>query len=365
MATCTETFRVDRDQLDANFDGYKLSLDPLPVYSVNVDSGVDEVKLQENQYSLQHVRAFGVHNYLLLDQWNPNSVFYVDDQWKVMQLRVVLESQLSPAESVFQIPATNHKSASNRHFVTFHFPGPHWALLADGAGTLYILETGNRDQVSAPEWKIIYSESLCGSERPFVILDATLHISDSATTVDCLLLYIEEEKTDTMLSSSHFTSVIEWITITRQPETPHFQVERKRKLHSKAAPQFAALEPSGYAVHISADYDFNIVEDSLKPVEKKETPKPLEKSDTIYSWTQTLEDVTVTFVLPDGTNKSDIDIKLSCKDISIGIKNSFTLLQGILHAKIDVDVSTWTVEKRKSARAFFSKSGPRNQNTTI
>ncbi|XP_077982783.1 nudC domain-containing protein 1-like [Glandiceps talaboti] len=351
MATCTEMLHVDREKLDPHFDGYKLSLDPLPVYRVSNNTGIDEVKLQDNQYSLQHVKAFGVHNYLVLDKWNPNCVFYVDDEWKIQQNRVVLETHLEPSKPVFQIPATNHKTASNRHFVSFHFPDPNWSVLADGAGTLFILETSNRDQAELTEWKIAYSEDVCGSERPFIVLDSILHKSDTKYTIDCLLLYIEEAKpepsnTPQRSSTSSFTSIIEWITITRQREDDQFQVERKRKLQSKAAPQYAALEPSGEAVYVASDEDYEMVEDSVKPVVVRDTTEQVTQKETVYSWTQTMEDVTVTFILPEGINKADIDYKLTSKDISLGIKNSVTLLQGELFNMVEVSSSVWTMENR-------------------
>ncbi|XP_070575925.1 nudC domain-containing protein 1-like [Ptychodera flava] len=363
MAACSESLRVDREKLDPSFDGYKLSLDPLPVYNVSTESGVDEVKLHENQYSLQHVKAFGIRNYLVTDQWNPHCVFYVDDQWKVKQMRVVLETQLDSPKSVFQIPATNHKSASNRHFVSFHFPGPHWSVLADGAGTLYILETNNRDEATPPEWKIAFSEAVCGSERPFVVLDSTVHTADSKCTMDCLLIYIEEAKPDSsnepQSPKSNFTSVIEWVTITRQTDTEQFQVERKRKLQSKAAPQYVALEPSGEAVYIAADSDYEMIEDSVKPVKVKETTKNKYQKDTVYSWTQSVDDVTVTFILPEGVGKADIDYKLTSKDINLGIKNLVMLLKGELFNSVDVEASTWTIENRKFELTLSkSESGP-------
>ena len=50
------------------------------------------MKLRDDEYTLQHVKAFGITNHLTLDQWNPNNVLYVDDTGSVMKMRVVLVS---------------------------------------------------------------------------------------------------------------------------------------------------------------------------------------------------------------------------------------------------------------------------------
>ena len=38
MDKCVD-LKVDRSLIDPNFDGYKLSLDPLPMYNVALDTG--------------------------------------------------------------------------------------------------------------------------------------------------------------------------------------------------------------------------------------------------------------------------------------------------------------------------------------
>ena len=54
--------------------------------------GLDEVKLSEDQYSLQHIKAFGLHNHLIADPWNPHIVFFVDANWCVQKVTVHMVS---------------------------------------------------------------------------------------------------------------------------------------------------------------------------------------------------------------------------------------------------------------------------------
>ena len=53
-------------------------------------SAVEEVRLKDSQYTLDHVRAFGMYNLLHLDPWYPDSVFFVDCKGRVLNLTVTL-----------------------------------------------------------------------------------------------------------------------------------------------------------------------------------------------------------------------------------------------------------------------------------
>ena len=46
--------------------------------------------LKDTQYTLNHMRAFGMYNYLQLDPWYPDSVFFVDCKGRVLNLTVTL-----------------------------------------------------------------------------------------------------------------------------------------------------------------------------------------------------------------------------------------------------------------------------------
>ncbi|EMP30682.1 NudC domain-containing protein 1 [Chelonia mydas] len=88
VANCS--LRVKRLLLDPKFEGYKLSLEPLACYQLGLDSAVAEVKLRDDQYTLDHMRAFGMYNYLHLDSWYQDNVYYVDQLGRVMNLSVTL-----------------------------------------------------------------------------------------------------------------------------------------------------------------------------------------------------------------------------------------------------------------------------------
>lgn len=51
---------------------------------------VAEVKLRDDQYTLEHLHAFGMYNYLHCDSWYRDSVYYIDNLGRIMNLKVML-----------------------------------------------------------------------------------------------------------------------------------------------------------------------------------------------------------------------------------------------------------------------------------
>lgn len=62
------------------------------IFSLFLLAAVEEVKLKDTQYTLDHMRAFGMYNYLHLDPWYEDSVLFVDCKGRVLSLTVTLVS---------------------------------------------------------------------------------------------------------------------------------------------------------------------------------------------------------------------------------------------------------------------------------
>ena len=67
----------------------------------------------------------------------------------------------------------------------------------------------------------------------------------------------------------------------------------------------------------------------------------------VYTWTQSSEDVTLVFILPPSTPKTDVHVALTMDTIHLGTKNGKELLKGALYRAVDVQMCTWTLEDRK------------------
>ncbi|XP_071957823.1 nudC domain-containing protein 1-like isoform X2 [Antedon mediterranea] len=352
MAEITETLSVDRTQLDPNFDGYKLSLDSLPIYSLPIESGIDSVRLRDDQYSYQHVKAFGLHNHLFLDIFNTNNVYYIDEKWHVRRLRVILETQLNNPEIVFEIPDFDQKRTLHRHNVSISFPSETIGILSDGTGTLIILATGERDTAELIPWKVLYSDMVCEDSQPFVLLDSVIHtLNGDEPVYECLLLYMQEKTKSGSASSGKddsFEVILEWITFSNTTEDVSIKIIGRRKFSGASAPWMAAIDGNGGAVVWASETDFEVVQNTFKPITSNGHTEESEQEEIpLYTWTQTQEDVIVTFIIPQDATKDDLTIRLTHDHIEISIKNDIVLLKGELPRYIDVETSSWTVENKK------------------
>lgn len=82
-------------------------------------AAVEEVKLKDTQYTLEHMRAFGMYNYLHLDPWYEDSVYFVDCKGRVLNLTVTLVSlQILLFFGLFMIvaPPLTSKVFSQLHY---------------------------------------------------------------------------------------------------------------------------------------------------------------------------------------------------------------------------------------------------------
>ncbi|VBB34165.1 unnamed protein product, partial [Acanthocheilonema viteae] len=71
MGLMPESFidvKPDPTLLDSNFDGYKLSLDPFPIYSYPLKTPVRELQTTNIQYGFEHIKLFSDINYLTYDR---------------------------------------------------------------------------------------------------------------------------------------------------------------------------------------------------------------------------------------------------------------------------------------------------------
>ncbi|XP_072906113.1 nudC domain-containing protein 1 [Hemitrygon akajei] len=344
MAAANCSLRVDRRLIDANFDSYRLSLEPLPTYTVELDGAVAEVKLREDQYTLDHMRVFGMYNYLHCDRWYQDSVYYVDQHERVMHLAVTLDTAISKPREVFRLSA-EIKSCDTLVCASMHFTSPTWAALSDGTGRLYLLKTNNRGPNNTDKWEIMYQQEL---GEPFVIIHSHSFLKDNTNIIDVVLLKTEKDESNG--KGSGFLSAIDWLTITcENNENNKYEVSRHRTLIGRQAPHYAAVEQDGAGLVIAADQPFRFMQIDGKPVEEKEVEKmdTSEKKEPVYYWQQTDEDLTVIIQLQENTTKQNIEFQLSADHLNVGLKEQAVFIEGQLFSSVDHSESTWTITENR------------------
>lgn len=350
MAAANCSLTVDRRLIDAKFESYRLSLEPLPTYTVDLDGAVAEVKLREDQYTLDHMRIYGMYNYLHCDRWYQDSVYYVDQHERVMHLAVTLDTAISKPREVFRLSA-DIKSCDTLVCASMHFTSPTWVALSDGTGKLYLLRTNNRGPNNTDKWEIMFQQDL---GEPFVIIHSHSYAKDHKNLIDVVLL--KAEKDESNIEGSGFHSVIDWLTVSCEfSESSKCEVLRHRTMIGRLAPHYAALEQDGTGLMIASAKPFMFVQIDGKPVEEQKMDTS-EKKEPVYYWQQTNDDLTINIQLPENTTKQNIEFQLSPDHLQVGVKDQVGFIDGQLFSSVDHSESTWTIAENSLEVILLKKN---------
>lgn len=348
MEAANCSLRVKRPLLDPRFEGYKLSLEPLPCYQLELDAAVAEVKLRDDQYTLEHMHAFGMYNYLHCDAWYQDSVYYIDNLGRIMNLTVMLDTALGKPREVFRLP-TDVTACDNRLCASIHFTSPSWVTLSDGTGRLYVIGTGDRGN-SPEKWEIMFNEEL---GNPFIIIHSISLLKAEEHSVAILLLRIEKEELD--MKGSGFYVSLEWVIVSEKKEdSKKYEITKHHVLRGKSVPHYAALEPSGNGLMIVSYKSFKVISVEEDLEESMDEDRSEKIKEPLYYWQQTEDDLTVTVRLPDGSTKEDIQIQFLPDNINIKLKD-IQVLEGKFYSSIDHEGSTWTIKENDSLEISLIK----------
>jgi hypothetical protein len=149
--------RPNRDLLDSNFDGYKLSLDSLNNSKIKIPS-VDiynYMKSDDNQNSkcfvFQHLKLIGLQNHLISNQFDESdsNLYYFDNSQRLIQIDS-FNNEYKTVVTNFKLPSTL-ANIKNRLNPTMKFVNKQLAVIFDGYDSLYFcrIEVNN-------EWTVIH-----------------------------------------------------------------------------------------------------------------------------------------------------------------------------------------------------------------
>uniref|UniRef100_A0A8B9WIP6 NudC domain-containing protein 1 n=1 Tax=Bos mutus grunniens TaxID=30521 RepID=A0A8B9WIP6_BOSMU len=346
-ANCS--LRVKRPLLDPRFESYKLSLEPLPSYQLELDAAVAEVKLRDDQYTLEHMHAFGMYNYLHCDPWYQDSVYYIDNLGRIMNLTVMLDTALGKPREVFRLP-TDLTACDNRLCASIHFTSSTWVTLSDGTGRLYLIGTGERGNSVSEKWEIVFNEEL---GNPFIIIHSISLLKAEEHSIATLLLQIEKEELS--MKGSGFYVSLEWVTISKKCEdNKKYEVAKRNTLRGKSVPHYAAIEPDGNGLMIISYKPFTFVQAGQGLEESKDENMSEEIKEPLYYWQQTEDDLTVTIQLPEDCTKEDIQVQFLPDSVNIVLKGQM-FLEGNLFSSIDHESSTWIIKENNSLEISLIK----------
>ncbi|CAG9809049.1 unnamed protein product [Chironomus riparius] len=329
--------RPDAKLLKSNFDGYKLSLDAVPILRLENINKPHKVKLTSSEYSLSHSMLFNLHNHLVPDPWLSNTAYYIDSTLTVQRIQYDTQSgRLKPAQVVYKF-SNNQEQTEGSYNTEIKFISEKYAVLSNGTGILQIIDTGDRQKID--EWKRL--DSLEPIDKSFIIQDARFKIDKGEKIIHCLLLHIDQ-------LDGKFYNIIDWITLKEESSTKKWKSSARRTLQGKGSLYYLSLDVHCTSVVYSSNheykYTFDSVNEIVQDVEMEaDKPKEFADSESSFQWSQKGEDITINFSqIPDAL-KDDYHVKCHQSHVEVKCGDEF-LLNSDLFAEIDVDLTTWTLE---------------------
>lgn len=349
--------RPDRALLKVNFDGYKLSLEPVPVLRTDLteSSRPDRVRPGADQYSCLEAQFYGLQNHLVRDPWTAGSCYYLDRGWTVRRI-VYDESsgRLKPVSSVFKVGRSRDRREGDYN-CSMRFLSEKLALIGDGQGGLRLVETGDRRR--GDEWKGRFVfPAVEGLENGFVLLDGRFEVaSGGERQIHAVCGSVKREE-------DRFETVLHWVKAIQEEGSAEWKYHSTRVLKGRGFPVYCALELKSKGIVLASDKPFKFVMDSENPiVEEKQAekvelktegePQPVEVN---FEWSQTLEDVSVKVPKEEGYS-----YKVTNENHKLKVfRNETVVIDGeVFFAAVDAELTSWTNEPSELQITLF-KSQP-------
>ncbi|XP_065364593.1 nudC domain-containing protein 1 [Calliphora vicina] len=353
--------RQDRTLIRSNFDGYKLSLDPVPILRQDLTSTPLKAELNDDQYSLLHAELFSMQNLLTVDPWARTHSYFINRLGEVVRCAYDDNKGRPDQQQVVyrlaQDVGEDCRQQKGDYNYSLRFLSEKFCVVCDGVKTLLLLETG--DRLKGGEWRMVATcriegDGLVTDEKNYLIYDARLDIIQERKQISIILGHVQRvESALPEGTTSHFL-YLHWSKWFLEDDLWKFQI--LDTLEGKGSVYYCAFEPRADSVVLSSNHEFkwrsnNSLEDGVKDNPKPEEEKPQlhgasadeENQVSGFSWSQTDEDLVIKFEVKDGKERNDYHVKCVINKITVKC-NDEVLLDHELFEKVELDLTTWTIE---------------------
>ena len=370
----------NRDLLNVNFEGYKLSESSLAVSRRKLPCAVSTVTLKD-QFSYQHVRAHTLHNHLHFDPKNPASAYWCSKDGSILKascdhMSCDKDGTFS-IETVFHLPAVpahNH-THERRTNVTMEFLDGNVGVVCAGDNEVTIFKSIREGSAESEGEEWVALKSFAVSEEEGVML-VTACLTPTGTSVHILCAVLAKPVSPTAVSRDSPPSVAmyKWMRVDLRANPLLTQllpedvtgVNTLGTFQSKSLALYAAFQrqpSSGEELLLISETTPLVSADKQRKIDGV-SPKSdnFEKDSHLfaesephsglgyssegdnYQWSQTDTDVVVTFQLGSDVRKRDISCIIEPEELVVGLTDGTTLLRGDLVHPIDPEASAWTIE---------------------
>jgi hypothetical protein len=235
-------FRPQQKLLNSNFDGYRLTLDPLAQYTLKFNDNIHvqkDFQLENDLYTYNSIKGFKSLNQLYINPWKTsNDLYFFDQNHSIQQINLSSNESFSHLQqpiNVYQLP----KNALNGSMI---FVSDSLVVLCDGRSKLVFLNTNNNTK-----WKVLYEEDF---DEYLTSPIRLLHAIHHEGYIHAIIGFIQAE------------CQLFWATFSIDSSS-QIKLTRRRILNGKKWPDFVACEENGQGVYIASEGGYKFTFDSL------------------------------------------------------------------------------------------------------
>ncbi|XP_017494573.1 PREDICTED: nudC domain-containing protein 1 isoform X1 [Rhagoletis zephyria] len=338
--------RSNRSLLQSNFDGYKLSLDPVALLRQELPYAPHKAEPNEDQYSLLHAELFSMQNLLQVDPWARTDSYYVSRLGEVV--RAAYNEPTGRAESVQVVYrlSTHTPRVKGDYNYSMRFISEKYCVLCDGIQHLFLLDTN--DRTKAAKWKLIAETPIVAfansisSERNFCLYDCRLDIVQEEKQISLAVGRVERDDSSSGGGSKHFMH-LHWAKWIHNKEWLFSILDT---LEGKGSLYYCAFEPRAESIIICSNHEYTFR--SKKSSDNKENTDKIPLYKEVpeingFTWTQTDDDITIKFDVKKGKERTDYSVKYAADKLTVKCCEE-VLFDSQLFGKVDQDLTTWTIE---------------------
>ena len=343
-----QKMKVNRDLIDPNFGGYKLSLAGVTKHRLPLE-GVQRPEVRQpgaSMYSFLDAKLCGEHNHLTGDPWS-KSVYWVGEGG-------VHCYEGGEVKEVWELPSSD--GVECQYNARLVFLGESEVAVSDGKGMIYILDTGKRG-LARPQWKMVFSGDVCGRDRSFVVVGGMVRPGGG---VEVVVQYVEKrervEGVHLPKGEGEFLNCLDWISLSKEGEG--LQMERVRRVCSPGGINYIAVvggkggEPR---LVLSCEKIARIVFDSMNPIEEVEGGEVQEENENtgdaeraVFYWCQLGGEDLEIWLYVGEVVKSAVKVFVEGRRLSVEVRG-VEMMQGILVGDVEQDSWTWSLQGGKLA----------------
>lgn len=296
--------RPRRELINSNFEGYKLSLEKLPVEKILLENDVATFSTKENEIGFLNYALHAQHSSLFINRWN-NSIYWFDLHTDGAYYLSRINCKTNAIQQLRQVDVK-----SRNVLPTVHFP----------LEEMYVVSTGDGDFSLYTEDTHMFTMTLPNIEDnagTILVNDVQCDSSSNILYIAYTFVRVGESKCAIVISAKFDATKGELISLD--------------EFESAAVPSYVAIS-TDFSIVMAAD---RLIKHECDKVEKSKPKKVL------YKWRQSLSDVVVFLEFESPVTKAEVDITIAKSDLTVQIRD--LKIAGKLFQPIDPEESTWTI----------------------